>query len=634
MIELKGTDKLERSTIGGKAYHLNHLLSLGLNVPPTVVLPVGEVPDINEIGSWLEGVLGAGGIWRLAVRSSSNFEDTSRESKAGHYLSLLGEFNRESIVSAIDSVRRSGPRMAVIIQPLMDAAFAGVLFSCEPLSYSRDELAIVWTEGLADRLVSGDEPGNRVHVRKDGAILGGAWPAAAEALQELVSTASMIEKASGGPVDIEWALDRDQRLWFLQSRAVVLPESCEMPLDSESNFARLPALVQEHPKIRLRRQALKAGVTMAPALVECRSGNDAARPGSNILEKFDKAAGVSVVLLHPERVESRIIREFAPVHGSDVNFFARSCRRYSVRRYPRTTGIASAKETVLQTGLTGCWISVAIVQAIWDAYATGIIQRSADGYVIELARGHFVPKGVVPTSTIILSRQHEVMSAAWREQPKAYRFIDGHVLTEELRVQRMCLEDAILKDIATTLDPLLDIYENAALEFGLVERDEDEQVYLIDVAEGDVGGMGLDAQLINSGVLSTGYCRGRAVRVDLSAIGTLDMHLHDRPEASATDGESVVVVAERASVDLLPYVGAPGVVGFIFERGSVLAHLAVVLREKGIPAVALEDHVLFDTVVADSTVEIDASRRDLTTGERIKISGVRDAGSGIFVHQS
>jgi phosphohistidine swiveling domain-containing protein len=153
-------------------------------------------------------------------------------------------------------------------------------------------------------------------------------------------------------------------------------------------------------------------------------------------------------------------------------------------------------------------------------------------------------------------------------------------------------------------------------------------------AEGDAGGMRLDAQLINSGVLSTGYCRGRAVRVDLSAVGTIDMHLHDRPEASATDGESVIVVAERASVDLLPYVGAPGVVGFIFERGSVLAHLAAVLREKGIPAVALEDHALFGSVVVNSIVEIDASRRDLTKGERIKISGVRDAGSGIFIHQS
>ena len=632
MIELNGTGNVDRALVGGKAYNLNYLLSLGLNVPATIVLPIGEVPDGDEIASWCERIVGPGDAWRLAIRSSSDFEDTNRESKAGHYLSLLGEFDRKSIESAVARVLASGPRMAVIVQPLLDAIFAGVLFSCEPLSYDRGEIAIVWTDGLADRLVSGDDPGRRIRVRRDGQIINGDWPAGAGALQELIRCAYQIEETLGGPVDIEWVFDSRQRLWLVQSRAVVLPVSCVVPLDSEASFARLPAMIQEHSKIRLRRRAVKAGVTMAPALVECWSGNSPSPVGDNLVETFDEAAGVSVVLLHPERIESRIIREFAPVHGRDVDFFANSCRRYSVRRYPRASGIASAKETVLQTGLASCWISVAIVQAIWDAYATGIIQRSTDGYIIELARGHFVPKGVVPTSTIILSRQHEVVSAAWREQPKAYRFVDGHVVTEELRAKRMCLEDTILKEIAATLDPLLDLYENSALEFGLVERDEDEQVYLIDVAEGDAGGITLDAQLINSGVLSTGRCRGRAVRIDLSAMGTLDKHLHDRPETSPTDGESIVVVAERASVDLLPYIGAPGVVGFIFERGSVLAHLAVVLREKGIPAVALEDHSLFESVLLDSIVEIDAAKRDLAKSERIKISEVRNAGSSLLLH--
>jgi hypothetical protein len=634
MIELGRGEDLDRALVGGKAYHLNHLLSLGLMVPPTIVIPVGEAPDVEEIASWCDRHCRPGGTWRLAIRSSSHFEDATGESRAGHYLSLIGEFDRDSILSAIDRVSRSGPRMGVIVQPLLDAAFGGVLFTCEPLSFDKNELALVWTAGLADRLVSGDDPGRRARIGKDGSVLDGEWPASPHALSELVSGASIIERELGRPVDIEWVLDSNGRLWFVQARAVVLPAPCEVTLDSEAAFARLPAVVQEHSKIRLRRRAFKARVAMAPAVVACRSGADSGQGNPNLIDAFAKAAGVSVVLLHPERVESRIVREFAPVRGSDVDFFASSCLRYSVRRYPRAKGIVSAKETVLQTGLANCWISVAIVQAIWDAHATGIIQRSADGYIIELARGHFVPKGVVPTSTIILSREREVVSATWREQPKAYRFVDGHVLTEELRVKRMDLEDAVLKEIASTLDPLLDVYENAALEFGIVDHDDDDHVYLIDVAEGDAGGIALDTQLINSGVLSTGICRGRAVRVDLSAIGTLDKHLHDRPEATATNGESIVIVAERASVDLLPFIGAPGVVGFVFERGAVLAHLAVVLREKGIPAVALEDRALFDNVKADSVVEIDASARHLVKNERVRIIGVPDAGNSVFVHQS
>jgi phosphoenolpyruvate-protein kinase (PTS system EI component) len=31
------------------------------------------------------------------------------------------------------------------------------------------------------------------------------------------------------------------------------------------------------------------------------------------------------------------------------------------------------------------------------------------------------------------------------------------------------------------------------------------------------------------------------------------------------------------------------VAGFVFERGSILCHLAIILRERGVPAVILED---------------------------------------------
>jgi phosphohistidine swiveling domain-containing protein len=609
-------------------------MGLGLNVPPTIVIPVDETPDAADIANWCRRVLGADPKWRLAIRSSSFFEDSGRESQAGHYLSLLGTFDTAAVEQAIEQVRESGPRMAVIIQPLLDASYAGVLFSCDPLSYSKDELTIVWTEGLANQLVSGNDPGKRICVGKGGAILAGAWPASEDSMTKLVRGALQIEENIGGPADIEWVCDEAQRLWFVQARPVVLPPPAVVSLESEASFSRLPAIIQQHSKIRLRKRALKAGVIMAPALVECWSDNGAGRPTANNMAQFEKAAGASVVLLHPARVENQVVREFAPVRGQDVEFFSSTCRRYSIRRYPRANGIAPAKESVLQAGFAHCWISAAIVQAIWDAYATGIIQRSADGYVIELARGHFIPKGVVPTSTIILSPEQEVVSAVWRDQPRAYRFIDGHVLTEELRVPRMSLEDGVLRDIAKTLDPLLDSYENAALEFGILQCGVDHLVYLIDVAEGDTGGIALDAQLINSGVLSTGCCRGRAVRVDLSTMGTLDKHLHDRPDTTTTSGDDVVIVAERASVDLLPYIGAPGVVGFVFERGSVLAHLAVVLREKGIPAIALEDSSLFAKLPVGLAIEIDASNRNLPTSERIKITGVHDARSGMFVHQS
>jgi phosphohistidine swiveling domain-containing protein len=267
--------------------------------------------------------------------------------------------------------------------------------------------------------------------------------------------------------------------------------------------------------------------------------------------------------------------------------------------------------------LAESWVAIAIVQAVWDAYATGIIRRSRDGYIIDIAHGHFVPKGIVPTSTIVLSKDKDVISESWREQPMAYRFIDGHVVTETPPEEQLKLDGAELGDIARAFDPLFDVYENAALEFGLVEHPPGYRVYLIDVAEGDGPGIELDTHLISSGVLSAGTCRGRVHRVSLSAIGALDSHLHDRLEQPTIGGDEVIVVAERASIDLLPYVGAPGVVGFVFERGSVLAHLAVVLREKGIPAIIIEDRQFIESLVSGSIVELDASRRSLLSTQRI-----------------
>lgn len=372
---------------------------------------------------------------------------------------------------------------------------------------------------------------------------------------------------------------------------------------------------------------------MAPAIVESWSS---CPPQSPLAANDDlgEPAGVSVVLLHPERVQSQVVREFASVRGSDVDFFTRGCRRYSIRRYPRSIGVSAAKESVLKAGLETSWLSVAIVQAVWDAFATGIIRRTNDGYLIELAQGHFVPKGVVPTSTIVLDHERHVISTVWREQPAAYRFIDGHVVTEAPPEHQLKLDGTALRTIAAAFDPLFELYGDAALEFGLLEATDGLRPYLIDVAEGDTAGLSLDIELIRSGVLSVGKCRGRIRRVTLSAIGALDSHLHDRPEAAPVTGDNVVIVAERASVDLLPFVGAPGVSGFIFERGSILAHLAVVLREKGIPAVALEDNLLIGSLPDEAVVEIDASDRSLSKAARVTLLGASHECDHSFVLQS
>jgi rifampicin phosphotransferase len=619
MIELDEKRIWDRSIVGGKGHYISVLLSLGLRVPRTIVLPASSMGNGDRAAiEWLASFHRDRASWALAVRSSGAVEDSMHESKAGHFLTRLGEFNEESLQEAIEDVRKSGPNMSVLIQPLIDAEFSGVAFSCDPVIYTRSESFVEWTTGLADGLVSGQKQGQGVRISAGGNATSGHWPSERKTLDDLIDRLRFLERRLEAPVDVEWVLDRDGQLWFLQVRPVVLPEPDRIRLDSKAGFDRLPGVVRAHSKIRLRKHAVTCGVQMAPAAVRIMSGKQSNLSESHS-EEFRNAAGVSVVLLHPERIDCRIVREFAPLQNLNVDLFTRGCRRYAVRRYPRVSDMTKAETEVLQAGLRVSWVSVAIEQAVWDAYATGIIRRSKDGYIIELAMGHFIPKGVVPTSTIVLSAGKKVLTEVWRNQPTVYHFIDGHVVTETPPSRQLHLKEPDLAKIATVLEPAFEGYEDAALEFGLLENGPDWNVYLIDVAEADKGGISLDAELIGSGVISIGKCKGKLSKACSGSVSAIDGHLNDRIERTsvAASNEKVIVVADRTSVDLLPLIGAPNVVGFVFAEGSVLAHLAVVLREKGIPAVVLHNDVAFASLPCDRVVELDAVTPGLSNAQRI-----------------
>jgi len=83
MIELTGAEALDGAYVGGKARHLNQLIALGLNVPPTIVIPVEETPDAAQIAAWCRRVLGVNaetqnGVWRYAAPPSSRTRGANR----------------------------------------------------------------------------------------------------------------------------------------------------------------------------------------------------------------------------------------------------------------------------------------------------------------------------------------------------------------------------------------------------------------------------------------------------------------------------------------------------------------------------------------------------------------------------
>lgn len=154
---------------GGKAVQLGAALRAGLPVPDGFAVSWHAVETIaSSDGADLELV-----AWPdpCAVRSSAIGEDSGEASFAGTHLSLLGVSGDEAVVDAIRAVHASGrdagaqayrqklgleasARMAVVVQALIDADTAGVMFTRNPLT-GAEERVIEASWGLGEAVVAG-----------------------------------------------------------------------------------------------------------------------------------------------------------------------------------------------------------------------------------------------------------------------------------------------------------------------------------------------------------------------------------------------------------------------------------------------------------------------------------------------
>ena len=269
----------------------------------------------------------------------------------------------------------------------------------------------------------------------------------------------MIETDLKHPADVEWAIDKDGKLWFLQGRPVVLPQPYCADARSNQDLLGLPGVVAGHPKMRLRAAANERGVMMSAAAVLTVADDAPATQLPGWLPSLN-AAGLSVVLLHPYHANSKILREFAQVDGMDVPFFTLGCRRYSIRRYPSRDRASAVAVDVLRRGLEESWMASA-VGGDYDAEATGIVRKLGSDFLVELAVGHFVPKGVVNPSRLIISADGGVTESHRVQQETAYRFINGHVVTEHPVEQQMQLTDEEIVQAIGQISPLFADYPDA-----------------------------------------------------------------------------------------------------------------------------------------------------------------------------
>jgi pyruvate,water dikinase len=291
--------------VGGKALGLARLVAAGARVPDFFVVPVDVFADALDgagqtamfaralaelsasratveetaatlqlavralrlpgaVARELEDALGAIGVGPYAVRSSMVGEDSATRSFAGQLDSFLHQraddvaaaivgcwasaFGARALAYQLQGGGASLPRVAVVVQRMVDGRVSGVLFTANPVDGNRDETVLSAAFGLGEGVVSGacnaDEfvwsrtTGERAAIiaHKDRAIVRapggvGTEEVAVDAARAETRTLAPVEvaiiccegagiaDALGAPQDIEWTL-ADDGLYLLQARPI------------------------------------------------------------------------------------------------------------------------------------------------------------------------------------------------------------------------------------------------------------------------------------------------------------------------------------------------------------------------------------------------------------------------------
>ncbi|MGP8054646.1 MAG: PEP/pyruvate-binding domain-containing protein, partial [Limisphaerales bacterium] len=283
MLRLREAGDTHRSLVGGKAFNLGKLIAADLPVPrgfcvttAAFDLFLASCPRRTELSNVLAQCSGdepgrfaelsrevrsclaevrvpeavkdaALSAWRepggersFAVRSSATVEDAAGMSFAGQFESVLNVRGADALLAAIKTCwlslyseralvylsRQRVPaekvKMAVLVQEMVDASHAGVVFTADPLTGATDRFVVECVSGLGEGLVQGTvQPERMVVEKRTGRVL--ASPEnellSSATLENLCELALRIERLFSAPQDIEWA-QRDGELFLLQSRPI------------------------------------------------------------------------------------------------------------------------------------------------------------------------------------------------------------------------------------------------------------------------------------------------------------------------------------------------------------------------------------------------------------------------------
>ena len=239
-----------RQAIGGKASVLAQLHQQGYPVPDGFVIGAAAFDEHGLIESLWTAVLNHVNKLRMgnreqafAVRSSALSEDSAQASFAGEFETVLNVTSDDDIRQAIQTVYNSQfsqrvmayreavssgststssattkSAIAVIVQKMVPAELAGVLFTADPMTGSHTHLVGNFVHGLGEQLVSGEADAEEFRIERPSGKYQGP-PAMKRYAKKLFKMADQLAEQLDNPQDIEWAVANGQ-LFLLQSRPI------------------------------------------------------------------------------------------------------------------------------------------------------------------------------------------------------------------------------------------------------------------------------------------------------------------------------------------------------------------------------------------------------------------------------
>lgn len=255
---LGGVGREITALVGGKAYGLARLQSIGRPIPQTWIIPVPAIATSSYIHA-ISDLPPA----RWAVRSSATVEDNEKTSFAGLFLTKLNVV-AEELTNTINEVAESvhtprvqaysehfcteSPMMAVVLQPFREPQYAGVW-----IGQHHSTGILEWVEGSGDDLVSGRVRPHREYWSDDGEPPQNEVyhkPRLADHNHTYVGAHCLgAQQKIGDVLDLEWCL-LDGKLVWLQCRpvtSIIIMPDLEGNHSAQANYFNQTSILRGIP---------------------------------------------------------------------------------------------------------------------------------------------------------------------------------------------------------------------------------------------------------------------------------------------------------------------------------------------------------------------------------------------------